>query len=222
MPFPNWIGKQRLWTREKVLDKLSEASKEIRGPLPCADYKWNQIKKGRLDWPPAHRILEYFHGMAWAWLAAGAPMSRVSLKNLAWIPEENEYLLDKAGSVTLKKIASKLGRSYSAVRARLNRHYGIASRHNQGYVSAAELAKEYNCSCHRIRQALAEGKIKGHYDLLRNRWQINLNDLTPEAKKILVRPKRTHKTCPTDLGDYYSRYGLKRTIIDDRLVVVAK
>jgi hypothetical protein len=222
MPFPNWIGKKRLWTREKVLAALSAAAREIKGPLPCSDQAWNDLKRGRLDWPPAVRILGYFHGMARGWQAAGVPIKRISMKNLIWLPEEDAYLLDKAGMLTLKRIAAKLGRSYSAVRTRLNKNYGIASRHNQGYVSAAELSKEYNCPCHRIRLALTEGKIKGHYDQLRNRWQIDLNDLTPEAKEILTRPKRTHKTCPTDLGDYYSRHGLKRTIIDDRLVVVAK
>ncbi len=222
MPFPNWIGKKRFWTRERVLLALVEAAEEIKGILPCSDDAWNQVKKDRLDWPTATRIYFYFHGIARGWLAACVPMRRVTLKNVDWIPAEDEYLLEKAGSLTLKVIASRLGRSYPAVRARLNKNYGIASRHNQGYLSAAELAKQYNCSVHRIRDALAKGKIKGHYDRARNRWEIDLKDITSEAKEILTRPRRTHKTYPTDMGDYYSRYGLKRTIIDDRLVVVEK
>ncbi len=222
MPFPNWIGKKRFWTRERVLFALVEAAEEIKGILPCSDDSWNTIKKGRLDWPPVSRIYFYFHSMARAWLATGVPMTRITLKNVEWTPAEDEYLLEKAGSLTLRCISVKLGRSYPATRTRLNKKYGVAARYNQGYLSAAELAKEYNCSYTRIRQALAKGKIKGRFDGLRNRWQIDLNDLTPEEKEILTRPKRTHKSYPTDMGDYYSRYGLKRTIIDDRLVVVEK
>ena len=223
MPFPNFIGgHKRLWTRERVLTALAEAAKEIKGPLPCSDRAWNRIKKDRFDWPTSVRILGYFHGMARGWLAAGIPMRRVSLKNLAWTPKEDAYLLDKAGILTLKVIAARLGRSYPAARTRLNKNYGISSRGNQGYFSASELAKEYNCSCHRIRQALADGKIKGRYDRLRNRWQVDPKDLTPEAMEILTRPKRTHKNCPTDLGDYYKRYGLRRTVIEGKTVIVAK
>lgn len=222
MPFPNWIGKKRFWTRERVLLALVKAAEEIKGILPCSDNVWNQVKKDRLDWPTATRIYFYFHGIARGWLAAGVPMRRVTLKNVDWTPAEDEYLLEKAGILTLKVIASRLGRSYPAVRARLNKNHGIASRHNQGYLSAAELAKKFTCSVHRIRQALAEGKIKGQYDQLRHRWNIDPLELTPEAKEILTRPKRTHKSFPTDVGDYYSRYGLKRTIIDNRPVVVSK
>jgi len=199
---------------------LAVAAGEIEGPLPCLDASYSRIKKGHLDWPPATRVLEYFGAMARGWLVAGEPLSRVSFHNVPWTEEERTYLLEYAGNHTLKRIAQKLGRSYGAVRGQL-RIKKIASRHNQGYLSAATLAKEYNCSCHRIRQALAEGKIKGRYDRLRNRWQIDLIDLTPEAKEILTRPKRTHKTYPTDLGDYYTRYGLSRRVIDGRVMAVA-
>jgi len=220
LPFPNWIGKKRLWTKERVIAGLVAAAGEIEGPLPCLDASYSRIKKGCLDWPPATRVLEYFGAMSRGWLAVGEPMERVSLHNVPWTEEEKAYLLEYAGNHTLKRIAQKLGRSYGAVRGQL-RITKIASRHNQGYLSAAELAKEYNCSCHRIRQALAEGKIKGGYDRLRNRWQIDLKDLTPEAQEILTRPKRTHKTCATALGDYYIRYGLCRRVIDGRVMVVA-
>lgn len=220
MPFPNWIGKKRFWTKERVIAGLVAAAGEIDGPLPCLDASYSRIKKGHLDWPVAARVLDYFGAMSRGWVAAGEPMARVSFHNVPWTEEERAYLLEYAGNDTLKQIAEKLYRSYGAVRGQL-RIIKIASRHNQGYLSAAELAKEYNCSCHRIRRALAEGKIKGCYDRLRNRWQVDLNDLNPEAKEILTRPKRTHKTWPTDLGDYYSRYGLCRRVIDGQVVVVA-
>ena len=220
MPFPNWIGKRRFWTRERVIAGLVVAAREIEGPLPCLDASYSRRKKGHLDWPVAPRVLGYFGAMARGWLAAGEPMSRVSLHNVPWTEEEKAYLLEYAGNHTLKRIARKLSRSYGAVRGQL-RIKKIVSRHNQGYFSAADLAKEYNCSYHRIRLALAAGKIKGCYDRSRNRWQIDLSELTPEAKEILARPKRTYKTCPSDLGDYYTRYGLCRRVINGRVMAVA-
>lgn len=222
MPFPNHIGKNRYWSKERVTAALAEAIKELRGPLPCYDSDYNHIKEGRLDWPPSRRVLEYYHSMGRAWLAAGANAQRIKLSNVDWAPEEDEFLLDYAGSMTLNDIAQRLRRSYSAVRARLNKTYGIQSRHNQGYMSAAELAREYNCSCHRIRTALREGRIKGRFDRRRNRWEIDLIKIlhSPVAQTILNEPKRTHKTCPTDVGDYCRRYGLKRTLLNGKMVYI--
>jgi hypothetical protein len=221
MPFPNYIGShKRLWTREHVLATLKNAGNEIQGMLPCVDANYNEMKKDRLDWPPSRRILEYFGSMGRAWLAAGFSKKRVSLRNINWLPEEDNYLKEHAGEMTLNQMAKYLCRSYQSVRHRLNRELKIRARYNQGYVSASELAKLYGCSCHRIRRALAEGIITGKFDSIRNRWQIDLIDLTPEAKDLLKAPKDTHKTWPTDLGDYYKRYGLKRTMINGKLVRV--
>jgi hypothetical protein len=222
MPYPNFCGRQRLWTRENVLEGLASAMKELKGPLPCFDHDYNMVKKGRLDWPTSHRILEYFHSMGRAWIAAGANPSRVTLHNICWLPEEDEYLLEHAGAKTLQEIATHLRRNYQAVRARLNKNHDIASRHNQGYMSAAELAKEYKCSYHRIRAALREGKIKGRFDKKRNRWEIDPARImaSTTAQIILHRPKRTHKTFPTDVGDYCRRHGLKRVLRGDKVIYV--
>ena len=221
MPFPNWIGRKRLWTRERVVAALAAAATEIKGPLPCRDALYSKVKKGRLDWPTASRVLFYFHSMARGWLVAGASRHRISLKNIDWTPEEDGYLLDEAGILTLEYIAAKLRRSYPAVRDRLNKKYGIESRHNQGYLSAAELSKEYGCPYHRVRTALVEGRIPGRYDEVRNRWQVDPGNLTPAAEAILKAPKlHSYKNSQTDLGDYYQRYGLRRTMVDGRVMVV--
>ena len=88
---------------------------------------------------------------------------------------------------------------------------GIASRHNQGFLSAAELAKEYGCPYHRVRTLLNDGIIKARYDSRRNRWEVDPDDITPTVASLLEAPKRTHKTWPTDVGDYYQRYGIRRS-----------
>ncbi len=219
MPFPNWIGRKRLWTKERVIAGLIAAAREIEGPLPCLDASYNRLKKGRLDWPTSHRILEYFGAMARGWLAAGEPMTRISLHNVPWIEDEREYLFNYAGNYTLERIARRLGRSYGAVRGQL-RIAKVKSRHNQGFLSAAEIAKEFDSSCHRIRNMLRVGRIKGKYDGERNRWEVDPIDITPEVIILLSAPKRTHKTWPTDKGDYYSRYGLHRQTIAGRGVAV--
>ena len=111
MAFPNCIGHKRFWTRERVLSSLIEAVKEIRGPLPCSDSAFNRIKKGRLEWPTSHRVLEFFGSMARGWIAARASKKRVSLKNIEWTSAEDLYLLDHAGVETLAQIGTHLGRS---------------------------------------------------------------------------------------------------------------
>lgn len=159
--------------------------------------------------------------MARAWLDTGAPRRRVSLRNVDWTPEEDDYLKDKAGSYLLRGIAKRLGRTYPAVRKRLQK-FGIEARHNQGYLSAAELSKYFDCPCHRVRRALNDGLIQGRFDAKRSRWKVDLKKLSPVAREILTRPKRTWKTRPTDHGDYEHRYGIVRKVIDGRVRRVEK
>lgn len=212
MAFPNWIGShKRLWTREHVVERLAQAAKELPGPLPCCDADYNRLKKGRLDWPTSSRVLEYFGSMAHAWLAAGVEKERIRLDNLDWTGEENDYLLDHAGIDTLEQIALHLRRSRGAVHRHLY-ELGVHARDSQGMLSAAQLAKEYKCPYHRIRAALAAGQIPGRYDPVRNRWNVAIDELTPESLAILQQPKlHSYKTRQTDLGDYYKRYGIRRT-----------
>jgi len=202
-----------------VIAGLVVAAGEIEGPLPCLDASYNRLKKGHLNWPTSKRVLEYFGAMSRAWLAVGEPMDRVSLHNVPWTEEEREFLLNHAGNYTLQRIARRLGRSYGAIRGQL-RIARVASRHNQGFMSAAEIAKEFDTPYHRVRNMLRTGRIQGRYDRRRNRWEVDPVDITPEVIIILRTPKVTHKTWPTDKGDYYSRYGLCRRIILDRVTVV--
>lgn len=34
---PNFRGRERFWTKERVLAALAKAIREIKGPLPCSD-----------------------------------------------------------------------------------------------------------------------------------------------------------------------------------------
>ena len=206
-----------------MIEGLKIAVKEIKGPLPCSDADYNRLKKGRFDLPPATRVLEFFHSMARGWLSAGAARNRVSLKNVPWTPREDTYLLTVAGELPLDVIAQRMCRSRNSVRSRLGKVYRIESRHNLGYFSAADLAKEFGCPYHRVKTALHEGRITGFYDPVRHRWQVDLADLDKETIALLKAPKtHSHKYSETDLGDYYQRYGLKRTLVNGRVKVVKK
>lgn len=208
---PNNIGNTRWWTKERVLAGLRKAMKEIKGPLPCRDAKYSRIKNGRYDWPTPGRVLEYFGSMARGWLAAGAPRNRVSLLNIDWTDEDREDLLTFAGVETLEKIGRRLRRSYGSVKRQLY-SIGVTARANQGLFSAAELSKHYQCSYRRVQKLLTGGILKGEYDEERHRWQVDLESITPAAEALLRAPKRTHKTFPTDMGDYYQRHGIKRVL----------
>jgi hypothetical protein len=218
MPFPNWIGKKRLWTREAVLAALARAMQEIDGPLPTSDEVWNVIKKGRLDWPGANRIFEYFGTFPRAWLSAGAPEEKVSLSHAKWTREEDDYLKENAGELTLQFIATKLRRSYPSVRGRL-RWYGMKARDNQGFFSAAQLSKEFKVPYHRVLQELGRKTIKARRHKERNTWVIDISKLDREAVELLTRPKVTHKS-KTDYGDYEHRYGLVRRNIGGKIMRV--
>jgi len=158
--------------------------------------------------------------MARGWLAAGVSRKRVTFHNVPRTEEEREYLLAYAGRHTLVRMARKLDRTYGAVRAQLRRRK-IKSRHNQGFLSAAEIAKEFDSPYHRVCEMLSAGRIKGKYDRKRHRWEVDPVDITPEVIILLTAPKITHKTWPTDKGDYYIRHGLRRRVIECRVMVVA-
>jgi hypothetical protein len=223
MPFPNHHGNVRYWTREKVVEGLKKAAKEIKGPLPCLDSKYNELKTGRLDWPPAHRIYEFFRSMARAWLNAGVSKHRVTFHNVPWDLVEDNYLLENAGRKSFEEIASYLRRTRDGVKDRLNRRMKIRARDNQGLFSAAELAKEFKCPYSRVLGLLAAGRIKGDYDDIRHRWQVDINQVTKEARQLLEAPKtKSYKDSPPDLGDYYERYGLRRKNIGGRVVVIGR
>jgi len=203
-------GKQVYWTPERVLEGLRLAAAEL-DPLPTSSDVYNRLKRGRMEWPTSEKVREYFGAMARGWLAAGVSRRRVQLTNSDWTAAEDEYLLTMAGAIRLVDVARALNRSYQAVRVRVgSKGFGLRARQNQGYLTAAEMAKEYRCSYHRLLGLLAKGVVKGRYRLKLHRWEIDVADVTDEIASLLREPRRTHKTTPPDVGDYYQRYGIRR------------
>jgi len=57
---------------------------------------------------------------------------------------------------------------------------------------------------------------------VRNRWCVDPADLKPV--EALLRAPKTHSytQSPPDVGDYYERYGLRRSVRNGRTVVVSR
>jgi hypothetical protein len=219
MPFPNYIGHQRLWTRENVIKGLIKAAAELKGQLPSSDHVYNVFKKNRLDLPPSHRILEYFETISRAWIAAGIKPKRVSLTYSEWNDSEILYLKENIGNKLIQEIAKDLRRSYGAVRRQLY-NLKITSRGNQGYFSAALVAEEYHCSYDRVLKLLRTGVLPGAYSLKRHRWLIDVRQITPEIIDLLKVPRITHNTWPMDVGDWAQRNNIHRHLINGKMVRV--
>ena len=204
-------GSRRYWTKARIVSALRRYAAENPGPLTGNDHAWSAIKKGRLDLPTAGAVLAISHSFAHAWLAVGVDRSRVSLLNSRWTKAEKAYLLEHAGTMTLERIARDLNRSYASAKTMIgSKGMGITARANNGYWSAAMLAREYGCPVSRVVALLEVGAIKGFPHLHRCSWQIDPADVTPELVAELRRPRKNYKVSPPDLGDYRARYGIRR------------
>lgn len=202
------------WTRERTLAGLQDFAQKHRGLLPTSDHTYNSLKKGHMEWPTSQSILAYFGSMARAWEAAGISRRRFNMGYAEWSDEENDYLLEHAGEETLKIIGAHLGRSWSACKRRLYDLKAGRARDVPGYLSAMQVAREYHCPLSRVHTLIATGelpafKVKGgHY------WRVNPIDIKGDLERKLRAPKRrSYKTSPPDVGDYYQRYNIRRLMV---------
>ncbi len=214
-------GNIRYWTREQTLKGLQVAMAEIEGPLPCTDHIYNPMKRGHFDWPVAMRIYEFFGSLAHGWLAAGAETSRVDKFNTRWCAYEIAYLDKWAGIKSLKDIGKNLGRSYQATRGRFGgKGSGINARDHQGWMSASQVAKDYDTTVNRVTRMLKRGTLPGTFSKMHNSWRVEPLNFTEEMVATLRKPKVTHKSGPTDHGDWSQRNNLYRTQINGKTVRV--
>lgn len=221
---PAWgkrpYGAKLYWTKERTLAGLQDFARRNRGPLPTSDHIYSDIKKGHAEWPTAGTVLHYFGSMARAWAAAGVSRQRYHLSWTAWTEEEDEYLLEHAGEETLKVIAAHLGRTWSACKRRLYDLRAGRARDVPGWLSAAQVAKEYGAPLSRVIHLIESGTLPafkvrgGHY------WRVNPIDADHIRDLLSAPKKRSYKGIPPDIGDYERRYGLRRQRIDGRVVRV--
>lgn len=219
---PSWkgspLGNRRWWTQERVTAGLQDFASKHRGQLPNSDQDYSTLKKGHMEWPPASRVLEFFGTMADAWEAGGAPRSRVTRQWVEWTQEDDDYLLERAGSVTLKIIAKQLGRSWAACKRRLYDLGAGPARDLSGYLSAQQVAKEYGCPVDRVQKLIATGKLPARKVLGGHYWCIDPDD-AEKCRAELTKPRRSHHRYPI-VGDYDRRNGYVRRRVDGRVVRV--
>lgn len=214
------IGRiEKYWTEERIRDGLRDFVRTHRGALPRSDHEYSRLKKGRLEWPIAANVLGIFGTFPDAWAAVGAPKSRYTRRRVPWTQDEDDYLLGHAGEQTLKVVGARMGRSWAACKRRLYNLDAGGARDVPGYLSAAQVAKEYNCPLTRVRGLIARGELKAHRVKGGRYWRIDPSDVEAIAEK-LKQPKRTYTGVHPDVGDYERRYGLRRVRINGRIVRV--
>lgn len=222
---PRWgaapYGQKLYWTQVRTLAGLQDFAQKHRGALPTSDHDYNSLKVGHMEWPTAQKVLEYFgSSMASAWEAAGVSRKRFNRGWVEWSDEDDQYLLEHAGEETLKLVGAHLGRTAPACKRRLYDLKAGRARDVPGWLSAAQVAKEYAAPLSRVIRLIQAGtlpafKVKGgHY------WRVNPID-ADHIKQLLEAPKKhSYQASPPDVGDYYRRYGLRRTMRDGRIVRV--
>lgn len=210
----------RFWTAERVHAGLLDFGARHPGQLPNSDHEYSRLKRGHMEWPTAQRVLELHGSMANAWAAIGAPKRRYSRGWNPWTQEEDDTLLELAGTLTLKGIAKQLGRSWMACKRRLYDLGAGRARDVAGYMSAMQVAAEYRCPVDRVTRLIQSGELRawrvrgGHY------WRIDPEDLAAVEAKLRA-PRRSHRGYELDLGDYRKRKGLGRREVGGRTVDVA-
>lgn len=222
---PGWgkgkPGGGKYWTPERVEEGLRDFASRHKGPLPPSDHVYSGLKKGHMEWPTATAVLEQFGTMADAWAGIGASKSRFNRGWVPWTQEDDDYLLDWAGSQTLKIIAKRLGRSWPACKRRLYDLGAGRARDVAGYLSAMQVAKEYNCPLSRVKKLIASGELPAHRVQGGHYWRIDPEDCE-KLRAVLSAPKtRSYRTTPPSHGDYDRRYGLRRVRVNGRIVRVA-
>lgn len=204
---------ERYWTPERVRDGLRDFATRHKGQLPTSAHEYSRLKKGHLEWPTAAYVLEAHGSMADAWASIGAPKARYNRGWVPWTQEDDDYLLERAGSVTLKIIAKALGRSWPACKRRLYDLGAGRARDVSGYMSASQVAAEYKCPLQRVQDLIARGELPAHRVHGGHYWRIDPADLAAVEPKLKA-PKRTHRKAQLDVGDYRARKGLRRVMID--------
>lgn len=223
---PAWkgspLGNQRWWTPERIAAGLVDFAAKHPGRLPNSDHEYNRLKKEHMEWPPAQRVLALHGCMANAWDSLSVHRSRVTRQWAPWTQADDDYLLERAGEETLKRVALHLGRSWGACKRRLYDLGAGRARDVSGHLSAMQVAKLYNCPLARVKRLIATGGLSavrvkgGHY------WRIEPEDCE-RLKDTLSAPKRhSYKGSAPDVGNYEQRYGLKRVTRDGKVVRVAR
>lgn len=212
-PIAGWqvgTGRRTYWTPARVREAMIEIEAAGWGGFPRDPKAYDGIKKGRPTWPTSQAVRALGGGGRGAWKRAlvKAGIEIDGWSDSAWTKADEEYLLENAGLLTLKKIGFNLGRSWAACKRRLY-DLGVRARDARGYYTASVLAQEHQIPLKRIYEGLRSGRLIGHRPQGRPYWQIDPESIEKNLDWLLA-PKKTHKSTPPETMDYYKKHGLKR------------
>ncbi len=182
------LGRNRYWTRERMLVALKDFMTRHRGPLP-AKRRYDRKKRGRCEWPPSSRVLEEFCSFAAAWEAAGSE-DRVHYSHLEWTAEHDDELLEHAGLMTLGLLARRLGRTAQACSDRLQTLDAPRALDVAGYLTARQVAREYGCPESRVGRLIREERLPAFRVRGGHHWRIATEDCEA-VRELLTAPRRT-------------------------------
>lgn len=174
------------WTRERTLAGLRAFAASNRD-RPVNKHRYHALKRGRDEWPPVARILQWFGSFQAAWDEAGVASTR---HRSAWTEAEDDILLELAGSVVLARIAARLRRSAIACQRRLEVLGAGRSRDCAGYLSASQAAALYGCPVSRVTTAIRRGLLPAHRIKGGTVWRIDPEDCE-RLRAYLAAPSRT-------------------------------
>jgi hypothetical protein len=203
-----WQHGHPYWTRERMIEALREYMRRTRGRLPGNRRAWQRVKSGDLTLPGTKALLAAFPTFEVMWRAAGAGRSRMPVKRkIPFTADEDDYILSNyGGRLRVDEIAARLRRTPSAIQRRA-RVLGIRANGNLGYLTAVEVARQYNCPRIRVLALLHSGALRA--TKVTTGWAIDPPDLAA-VEDELRKPKITHRGDPPELGDWRERYGVKR------------
>lgn len=163
------------WARVRCTKALRDYALRTSGKLP-ANHAYDALKKGDPSLPPSARLYDHFGSITRAWLEClpSSMRERIPLLGCEWSPEEDDWLLSNAGSLTLKQCGAHLHRSWPACKRRLY-DLGTTSRNNQGYMSASQVAEEYGCDVGRVKRFIRRGVLAARL-MHGNRYAVDPTD----------------------------------------------
>src|SRR5579859_3188682 len=121
-------GIAKIWTKDKALEAIALFHAE-HGSVSRREYE--RLKAGDPRFPSAKVVIALFGGLRASLLLIGDK----NRGQLVWSQEEDDFLRERVGTMTVKSIARRLGRSYIATRKRMF-HLQIHHKDNDGRLTA--------------------------------------------------------------------------------------
>lgn len=168
---PGWCGGasayRKYWTRERVHAALRAYALAHPGRLPRGTPAWNEITRGDPTLPTSGRILQLYGALGNAWREVLGDLDaryRVPLAWVRWTPEEDAFIEQHVGRLSMREIAERLGRTESSLRQHARRALNITPQLAREWWSPAEVAEHFGCPVSRVYYLVWRGILPARRD----------------------------------------------------------